>query len=1137
MDLLRARLDDPDWRVRVRALGVMATALAPPERAIDAEALAELRHEDAAFREELSATLERDRDAFEAAGEAMGWSSHGAGTRHLNDSSEETTREDERVEGGSGAGPNRPGAHATSDGRRGASPARPGAKPEGATAAATPAAAAASPRKRSGGLCGCGSAADAAEPTRVNVARAPGLTGGRAVVESSDPHRSGPDGTAASSTRDVQVRSTVAEPEATFEAEPPCSEPDRSGSGSGSVSESLGRSRETLDPAAVTRLLHACAPGTARAVGDLREDVRLAACGAIRAACDAARERPSDVGRVVSPTVAEVFAPALLRVAAREADPASSNAAYFALVRCVSACAEPAFLRRVCDAYARCRAGPSRAYGQTVGADLTRRRTGSASILDAAETAVTAETAKRPPPRNALLRCRALELVARALADWPGEVLRKRNDDENDDADCLACATACVLSALEDPCLDVRRAARACFEVYEAVWPRRAEALVFELRPHGRQLVIGGSLAGDPSDGRGGGGGGWARGGARAFARRETRDARAATAAERDARRVERASNRNPIDADAIEVDDENENENENENEADSDRRLAADSPDRAGRSIAASRPVAWPAPPSPGPPPSPPPPLWDERGAAAEAMPSPVRAQVLAEVAREADARDAAAAAPLAAYYDAARRRGTREVSAAGRYTKWLAYPESARFGYTAAPEMIERYSNLETRLEDDVQKLNARLHEARAQNVRARVHGAYVETLEKMVTDERNRAIGTRGRPPSPAGSVDSEGVVEARWREPARGHVRDLDTGAFVETEAYLERWAPGEGRTILSAETETHDDTKGAFADENRAAPVAQEARFSSGAGGKGSAKPRTAEVRARALRRIRAEWRDVRPAEEEALPAAATKAPPTEAEEKVAATGRGGATWNPFFGFGNRARTPEAEAETLDPKARARRLRDAARQAKALREARVRALAKEAEEEKRYRELRARQEARVAEAEMRREDDARALELLRLRNENAILKHKYDALFHERLIKPGEVVVDASMTPGKAARLQNLQNPEASRGDARKATPNEKASREKKNAPSAWTGVLDPGARVIRARVFRGATVRSEGGVDVDVKSARDPLAYPGSFQREIEARKADVEARKRLGSRGSPRAPRRDGRWNGLVDD
>ena len=97
VDRLRARLEDPDWRVRVRALGAMATALAPPERAIDAEALAELRHEDAAFREELSGKLERDRDAFVAVGDAMGWSSHGPGTRDLYDSSEETTREEERL--------------------------------------------------------------------------------------------------------------------------------------------------------------------------------------------------------------------------------------------------------------------------------------------------------------------------------------------------------------------------------------------------------------------------------------------------------------------------------------------------------------------------------------------------------------------------------------------------------------------------------------------------------------------------------------------------------------------------------------------------------------------------------------------------------------------------------------------------------------------------------------------------------------------------------------------------------------------------------------------------------------------------------------------------------------------------------
>ena len=68
----------------------------------------------------------------------------------------------------------------------------------------------------------------------------------------------------------------------------------------------------------------------------------------------------------------------------------------------------------------------------------------------------------------------------------------------------------------------------------------------------------------------------------------------------------------------------------------------------------------------------------------------------------------------------------------------------------------------------------------------------------------------------------------------------------------------------------------------------------------------------------------------------------------------------------------------------------------------------------------------------------------------------------------------------------------------------------------KQKAAARRGVLDPGERVIRTRVFRGATVRGEGGVDVDVTpSKRDPLSYPGSFQREIEAMRADVARRKR----------------------
>ena len=180
---------------------------------------------------------------------------------------------------------------------------------------------------------------------------------------------------------------------------------------------------------------------------------------------------------------------------------------------------------------------------------------------------------------------------------------------------------------------------------------------------------------------------------------------------------------------------------------------------------------------------------------------------------------------------------------------------------------------------------------------------------------------------------------------------------------------------------------------------------------------------------------------------------------------------------------------------------------------------------------------------MAEAEMRREDDARALELLRLRNENALLKHKYDALFYERLIKPGEVVVDQSMSPGEARRLTEKAS---SKRDETKNDDARETKNPSKQKAAAWRGVLDPGERVIRTRVFRGATVRGEGGVDVDVApSGRDPLSYPGSFQREIEARKADVARRKKKWTAGATRdesggAEKNKnnlGRWDGVVDD
>ena len=62
--------------------------------------------------------------------------------------------------------------------------------------------------------------------------------------------------------------------------------------------------------------------------------------------------------------------------------------------------------------------------------------------------------------------------------------------------------------------------------------------------------------------------------------------------------------------------------------------------------------------------------------------------------------------------------------------------------------------------------------------------------------------------------------------------------------------------------------------------------------------------------------------------------------------------------------------------------------------------------------------------------MRREDDARALELLRLRNENALLKHKYDALFHERLIKSLEASLTLRQRVPKAQSLSSNANANA-----------------------------------------------------------------------------------------------------------
>jgi hypothetical protein len=197
-----------------------------------------------------------------------------------------------------------------------------------------------------------------------------------------------------------------------------------------------------------------------------------------------------------------------------------------------------------------------------------------------------------------------------------------------------------------------------------------------------------------------------------------------------------------------------------------------------------------------------------------------------------------------------------------------------------------------------------------------------------------------------------------------------------------------------------------------------------------------------------------------------------------------------------------ARVP-TEPESRE--ARAARVRSQSEAARRLRERRARVAAKEAADEKLYREMTARQDARLAEAKMRKEDDDRALELFRLRAENDLLKARLDRIFYDRLIAPGELVRDERMSPAKAGRLLEKNDASPRRGEPE---PN-------------------PGSHRPRARVFRGLGVcdgeGDGGGTVYDVEPSATPNRYPGSFEREIEARRADIArrtARKReMGSR------------------
>ena len=66
--------------------------------------------------------------------------------------------------------------------------------------------------------------------------------------------------------------------------------------------------------------------------------------------------------------------------------------------------------------------------------------------------------------KSAVLRSRVVTYVSRMLGDWPPSVLQHCRED----------AQRAVTVGVRDAALDVRRGARSCFHIFEAVWPAAA---------------------------------------------------------------------------------------------------------------------------------------------------------------------------------------------------------------------------------------------------------------------------------------------------------------------------------------------------------------------------------------------------------------------------------------------------------------------------------------------------------------------------------------------------------------------------------------------------------------------------------------------------------------------------------------
>ena len=152
-------------------------------------------------------------------------------------------------------------------------------------------------------------------------------------------------------------------------------------------------------------------------------------------------------------------------------------------------------------------------------------------------------------------RARVVDHLARALADWPAESLMT----------CRADIERAMLTCVSDESVDVRRGARACFDVYAATWPKRAERVVETASPRARQLLLAGVLEAPEENGR------WAKG------ERGARDDFSRDALERD-----------PV------LDDDRDDANASEDADVASRMLTSAAAEASRAPIAASAPVAW---------------------------------------------------------------------------------------------------------------------------------------------------------------------------------------------------------------------------------------------------------------------------------------------------------------------------------------------------------------------------------------------------------------------------------------------------------------------------------------------------------------------------------------------------------------